>query len=102
MPLWRHYESQLLKSYFFLADFYRKKVENIYTLPGVLNVILKQSPNLLPIFKQLSKDLFAEFPHSKVANLSAISCLSLLGNSLELLPVKFIFSNFWFKISVEY
>merc|ERR1711892_383900 len=59
-------------------------VEHIYTLPGVLNVILAKVTALTPILTQLAADLFGAFPHSKIATLSAIATLSVLGNCLEL------------------
>ena len=61
-----------------------QKVEHIYTLPGILNIILQQVPNLTQILVQISTDLFIEFPHSIISNMSAISTLSILGNCLEL------------------
>ena len=62
-------------------------IEHIYTLPGVLNVILAKVTALTPILTQMGADLFAQFPHSKIATLSAIATLSVLGNCLELLQL---------------
>ena len=62
-------------------------IEHIYTLPGVLNVILAKVTALTPILTQMGTDLFGQFPHSKIASISAIATLSVLGNCLELLQL---------------